>query len=150
MDKDIIEAVFQLWQVLRVPFVGLGFIGEKLVISIGTDDVTNDLMSCFTNGLYMGKSSIRLQEGEMFIVASITQRRVITAKAVAVHVERRYLNIREVSEYAGISVKTLYRWSREQKLPSRKVGHILRFDRAEIEGWLGRFKKGDTNADLLS
>ncbi|OGF45130.1 MAG: hypothetical protein A2536_06450 [Candidatus Firestonebacteria bacterium RIFOXYD2_FULL_39_29] len=59
------------------------------------------------------------------------------------------MSVKECAVYTGVSVKTLYRWSRESKVPTSKIGHILRFDRAEIEKWVGRYKRSATNADLL-
>ncbi|OGF56541.1 MAG: hypothetical protein A2452_07335 [Candidatus Firestonebacteria bacterium RIFOXYC2_FULL_39_67] len=79
----------------------------------------------------------------------VAQRQSFKVKTDTVHVEHRYLTVKECAEFTGISVKTLYRWSREEKMPNRKIGHILRFDRAEIEKWIDRFKGGDTNVDLL-
>jgi len=63
--------------------------------------------------------------------------------------EKRYLDIKECAEYTGISIKTLYRWSREAKIPNRKIGKLLRFDRVEIDTWMDRYKRCEVNADLL-
>ena len=42
--------------------------------------------------------------------------------------EKRYLDIKECAEYTGISIKTLYRWSREAKLLNLVI-IILRYRR---------------------
>ena len=50
--------------------------------------------------------------------------------------EKRFLNIKECSEYLGISIGTLYDWSSENRIPCCKVGRALRFDiKEKINGW---------------
>jgi len=63
--------------------------------------------------------------------------------------ERRYLTIKECAEYTCISEPTLYRWSREGKIPIYKIGKIIRFDKSAVDTWLMKFKKGSPNVDLL-
>lgn len=50
--------------------------------------------------------------------------------------ERRYLNIRELAEYMGISKGTLYVWVCQKRIPYVKISNLLRFDLREIDGWL--------------
>lgn len=54
--------------------------------------------------------------------------------------ERRYISIKECSQYTGLSITTLYRWSNERRIPHHKLGHILRFDVREIDRWFVKFK----------
>mgnify|MGYP001611484678 CR=1 FL=1 len=56
------------------------------------------------------------------------------------NMEKRYLSIKECSEYTGLSVTTLYRWSNERRIPYHKLGHILRFDVKEIDKWFAKLK----------
>jgi len=51
-------------------------------------------------------------------------------------IERQYLSVKELSQYAGISVHTLYLWVQLRKIPYRKIGKLVRFKLTEIEGWL--------------
>jgi len=51
--------------------------------------------------------------------------------------EKRYLNIKELSEYTGLSVHTLYTWVSQEIIPFHKPGgRILRFDKEEIDKWI--------------
>lgn len=47
----------------------------------------------------------------------------------------------QVAEYLQIEVETLYLWVSRRKIPYRKVGHLLRFNLDEIEGWCLRTGK---------
>jgi len=51
-------------------------------------------------------------------------------------VERRYLNIRELSDYLGISKGTLYVWVCQKRIPYVKISNLLRFDLNQIDGWV--------------
>lgn len=50
--------------------------------------------------------------------------------------ERRYLNINELSEYIGIRKGTLYVWVCQKRIPYAKIGGLLRFDLREIDSWV--------------
>jgi len=49
---------------------------------------------------------------------------------------KRLLNLEEVSEWLGITVNTLYSWTCQRKIPYYKVGRLLKFDEKELESWL--------------
>lgn len=50
--------------------------------------------------------------------------------------EKRYVNIDELSEYLGIKKRTLYSWTFQNKIPCvRFGGKILRFDMQKISAW---------------
>jgi len=49
---------------------------------------------------------------------------------------RQYLSVKELSQYAGISTHTLYLWIQLRRIPYHKIGKLVRFKLAEIEGWL--------------
>lgn len=49
--------------------------------------------------------------------------------------ERRYLNINELSDYLGIPKGTLYAWVCYKKIPYVKIGRLVKFDLKRIEGW---------------
>ena len=44
--------------------------------------------------------------------------------------------VEEAAEYLGIRPKTLYEWVRSGRVPHRKIGFNVRFDREEIEAWV--------------
>ena len=51
--------------------------------------------------------------------------------------DRRYLNINELSEYVGIPKGTLYVWTCQKRIPYTKIGGSkLRFDLKEIDVWI--------------
>lgn len=50
--------------------------------------------------------------------------------------DKRFININELSEYLGMKKGTLYVWTCQRKIPYVKMGGALRFDLREIENWL--------------
>ncbi len=50
--------------------------------------------------------------------------------------EKRYLNVAELSEYLNIPKHTLYSWVSMKRIPHLKIGGTLRFDMRDIETWL--------------
>ena len=50
--------------------------------------------------------------------------------------ERRFIGVKELSEYLGISKHTVYYWVGMRKIPYVKMGKIVKFDLREIEEWL--------------
>lgn len=49
---------------------------------------------------------------------------------------KRLLNINEVSEYLGISIKTLYQWTSQRRIPHFKQGNMIRFDIEELDQFI--------------
>jgi len=61
--------------------------------------------------------------------------------------EKRYINIKEMSEYSGIAVKTIYNWVGQRKIPFHKVnGKMVRFDKFEIDKLMANNKVPAYNA----
>ena len=54
--------------------------------------------------------------------------------------EKRYLSIKELSEYLGLTVKTLYVWVCHKRIPYFKLGRLVKFDLREIEDWMAEKK----------
>jgi excisionase family DNA binding protein len=50
--------------------------------------------------------------------------------------ERRYININELSSYVGIPKSTLYVYVCQKRIPYAKIGGHLRFDLRAIDGWI--------------
>ena len=44
----------------------------------------------------------------------------------------------EVAELLQVSITTIYGWTSARRIPVRKVGRLLRFDRGELESWMQR------------
>lgn len=57
-------------------------------------------------------------------------------KTTAVIRERRYLTIKEVSDYTGLRIGTLYNMVSQRRIPFVKLGQLTRFDRYELDKWL--------------
>ena len=54
---------------------------------------------------------------------------------------KRYVNIKEVSEYTSIPVKTLYEWSSVGKIPCIRLGRKLLFDLIDIDQLMVSLKR---------
>ena len=54
---------------------------------------------------------------------------------------RRYVNIKEVSEYTSLPVKTLYEWAGQGRIPSIKMGRRVLFDLQDIDKIMGSLKR---------
>ena len=50
--------------------------------------------------------------------------------------------VEEAAEYLGIRPKTLYEWVRTGRVPHRKLGFNVRFDRSELERWVAQQADG--------
>jgi len=61
-------------------------------------------------------------------------------KIVPKTVERRLLTIKELSEYTGMSVHTLYEWVHLRKVPFVKFGRSVRFDLKDIDRFIEKLK----------
>ena len=48
-------------------------------------------------------------------------------------VEQRFLSLKQISVYLGLSSKTLYHWAEEGRIPGYKLGRVWRFDREQID-----------------
>ena len=52
--------------------------------------------------------------------------------------ESRLLTLQEIAQMLGVSPHTVYGWTSRHVIPFRKVGHLLRFDRIEVDAWSRR------------
>ncbi len=46
---------------------------------------------------------------------------------------KRYANIKDVSAYTSLSIKTLYEWAGSGRIPSIKIGRRVLFDLHDID-----------------
>ena len=49
---------------------------------------------------------------------------------------RRYFSPRELSQYLGIAIQTIYEWTSQKKVPYIKLGRLVKFDQREIDEWM--------------
>ncbi len=54
---------------------------------------------------------------------------------------KRYTNIKEVSEYTSLPVKTLYDWAGMGRIPSIKLGRRVLFDLNDIDSFMASLKR---------
>jgi excisionase family DNA binding protein len=54
---------------------------------------------------------------------------------------KRYANIKEISQYTSIPIKTLYEWSSTGKIPSIRLGRKLLFDLHDIDQLMANLKR---------
>jgi excisionase family DNA binding protein len=52
--------------------------------------------------------------------------------------EKKLMTLDQASKYLGVAKTTIYGWTSKRKVPFRKVGRILRFDKDELEEWSRR------------
>lgn len=55
--------------------------------------------------------------------------------------EKRYFNIKEISEYTSLPIKTLYDWASQGRIPSIKCGRRVLFDLEDIDRIMTSMKR---------
>mgnify|MGYP003966001033 CR=1 FL=1 len=65
-------------------------------------------------------------------------------------ITKRYANIKELSVYLGLSVKTLYEFANLQKIPSIKYGKKLLFDLQDIDKLMESLKRPHITSEETS
>jgi len=51
-------------------------------------------------------------------------------------VNKRLIDINELSQYIGLSKNTIYSWVSQRKIPFVKCGRLTRFDLKRIDSWI--------------
>jgi len=51
---------------------------------------------------------------------------------------KKLLTVKQVADRVSISVLTVYKWAESSKLPSIKIGYLLRFDPERIEQFISK------------
>lgn len=54
---------------------------------------------------------------------------------------REVMNIREASDYLGISPDTLYKYAGEKTIPAFKLGNRWRFRKSALDAWMEKEEK---------
>ncbi len=49
---------------------------------------------------------------------------------------KRLININELSEYIGLSISTIYSWVSRRRIPFVKCGRLTKFDLERINEWI--------------
>jgi excisionase family DNA binding protein len=63
---------------------------------------------------------------------------------------REVMDIRQASEYLGISGDTLYRYASEGFIPAFKLGNRWRFKRSLLDAWMVQMSSGKSAATNVS
>lgn len=53
-------------------------------------------------------------------------------------IERRLIDVNQVSDYTGLAVKTIYSMVSQRRIPFVKLGRLTKFDVTEIDHWIKR------------
>ncbi len=59
----------------------------------------------------------------------------------------RYVNIKMVSKYTSLPVKTLYEWAAQGKIPSIKINRRVLFDLHDIDHVMASMKRNNNQDD---
>mgnify|MGYP001061490285 CR=1 FL=1 len=54
------------------------------------------------------------------------------------------LNVKQVAQYLQLKESTIYSWAQDGKIPAIKIGRTWRFRRDDLDSWLGRHLKGES------
>ncbi len=67
-----------------------------------------------------------------------------------VTIAERYVDIKKVSEYTSLPVKTLYEWASTGRIPSIKLGRRVLFDLQDIDQIMASLKRNCNQYDKTS
>jgi excisionase family DNA binding protein len=59
------------------------------------------------------------------------------------------LTVEDAAQLLSVKPRTIYAWVQERRIPFRKVGRLLRFDRNELLSWSSEQAKDKPAQDLL-
>ena len=62
----------------------------------------------------------------------------------------RYVDIKKVSEYTSLPVKTLYEWAGTGRIPSVKIGRRVLFDLHDIDKIMDSFKRSSNQCETTA
>jgi excisionase family DNA binding protein len=64
-------------------------------------------------------------------------------------IAERYVDIKAVSRYTSLPVKTLYEWSGQGKVPSIKIGRRILFDLVDIDRLMASLKRNNNQEENI-
>ena len=47
----------------------------------------------------------------------------------------RLLTVKEAATFLAVKKRTIYAWVQQRRIPFRRAGRLLRFDRVELDAW---------------
>ena len=60
---------------------------------------------------------------------------------------REVMNIRQASQYLGVSPDTLYKYVSEERIPAFKLGNRWRFKKTLLDAWMEQQSSSETNGN---
>ncbi len=63
---------------------------------------------------------------------------------------KRYANIKDVSAYTSLPIKTLYEWAGSGRIPSIKIGRRVLFDLRDIDKIMDSFKRSPNQCEMTA
>ena len=57
--------------------------------------------------------------------------------------EERWLSMKEISEYLGVTRETIYKWIEDRNMPGHRMGKFWKFKRNEVDEWVKSGKAAD-------
>lgn len=48
----------------------------------------------------------------------------------------RWLNTKEIAEHLGVTVETIRKWIKSEKIPCHRVGKLWKFKISEVDTWV--------------
>ena len=63
-------------------------------------------------------------------------------KGLSMADSREVMNIRQASQYLGVSTDTLYKYVYEEKIPAFKLGNRWKFKKTILDSWMERKSMG--------
>jgi excisionase family DNA binding protein len=79
-----------------------------------------------------------------------TVRETISMAGAVQQMMREVMDIRQASEYLGISGDTLYRYASEGFIPAFKLGNRWRFKKSLLDAWMVQMSSGKSAATNVS
>ena len=61
----------------------------------------------------------------------------------------RLLTVKEAATFLAVQKRTIYAWVQQRRIPFRRAGRLLRFDRAELSKWAYEQAQEKNSKDLL-
>lgn len=62
---------------------------------------------------------------------------------------RRFVNVKQASEYTSLPVKTLYEWAAIGRVPSIKIGRRVLFDLNDIDSFMTSLKRNTDQQERI-
>lgn len=61
----------------------------------------------------------------------------------------RLLTVKEAATFLAVKDRTIYTWVQQRRIPFRRAGRLLRFDRVELSNWAVAQAENKSAKELL-